>query len=176
MLNIPNLPKRYFVDINGNVYSKRSKLHKLKQHINGYGYPTVSLFINKKDKQFCVHRLVAQTYILNPENKTDVNHIDGNKLNNNIKNLEWSTRSENTLHQHRTGLVNNNGINSPLSKLTERDIINIRYLKGKEPQHKTGLRYNISQQHVSAIQTYKWWKHLRHDTVTTEDLRTSTDK
>ena len=52
-----------------------------------------------------VHRIVAKTFIPNPENKTDVNHKDGNKKNNHVDNLEWVTKSENTRHAYSTGLL-----------------------------------------------------------------------
>lgn len=52
-----------------------------------------------------IHRLVAETFILNPLGKPCVNHIDGNKLNNNVNNLEWVTISENTMHAYKNGLL-----------------------------------------------------------------------
>jgi len=72
--------------------------------INKKGYNTISIKINKKNPRFYVHRLVAKVFIPNPENKPEVNHIDGNKLNNNIENLEWCTRSENNQHAFNIGL------------------------------------------------------------------------
>lgn len=69
------------------------------------GYKTVGLHINKKLKKCRVHRLVALMWIDNPENKPYVNHIDGNRSNNNINNLEWVTPSENTQHAVQTGLL-----------------------------------------------------------------------
>lgn len=64
------------------------------------GYPTVKLYINGRQtsKQLLIHRLVAIQFIQNPENKPQVNHIDGNKLNYNYKNLEWVTARENQTH------------------------------------------------------------------------------
>jgi hypothetical protein len=67
-------------------------------------YKHVILNINGKQKRMRVHRLVAEAYIENPFNKPYVNHIDGNRGNNNVKNLEWVTPSENTQHAVRTGL------------------------------------------------------------------------
>ena len=72
---------------------------------NRTGYCFVALRKNDKDKNYSVHRLVAQAFIPNPSNLSDVNHIDGNKLNNNIDNLEWCTRSQNLKHALQIGLI-----------------------------------------------------------------------
>lgn len=64
------------------------------------GYRQVKLRLNKKTKTHYVHRLVANTFILNLESKPQVNHKDGNKINNNIDNLEWVTHSENLQHSY----------------------------------------------------------------------------
>lgn len=68
------------------------------------GYLNVCLTANKNQKWFLVHRLVAQAFLPNPENKPTVNHIDGNKQNNSVSNLEWCTQKENIAHAWRTGL------------------------------------------------------------------------
>lgn len=68
-------------------------------------YKTVGLHINKKPKKYRVHRLVAMVWIDNPDNKPYVNHIDGNRSNNQVSNLEWVTPSENTQHAVSTGLL-----------------------------------------------------------------------
>lgn len=79
------------------------KILKLGKHRAGYF--RVNLYKNGKMKQYLVHRLVALAFIPNPENKEQVNHIDGNKQNNVIENLEWCTHSENIQHAYRTGLA-----------------------------------------------------------------------
>lgn len=80
----------------------------LKGGIFSNGYLFVSLTTDKyKYKSHLVHRLVAEAFIENPLNKTDVNHIDGNKQNNKVENLEWVTRSENLAHAVKIGLVKN---------------------------------------------------------------------
>jgi len=72
--------------------------------INSSGYMKVELYKNKISKIYYVHRLVALTFIPNPTNKPQVNHKDGNKLNNSLNNLEWVTRSENQKHAIKLGL------------------------------------------------------------------------
>lgn len=77
----------------------------LKQAINTRGYPCVTIkYRDGSQKVMPVHRLVAMAYIPNPYNKPQVNHIDGNKKNNNYRNLEWCTPSENLKHAFRLGL------------------------------------------------------------------------
>ena len=70
-----------------------------KPHHSGYIYLRVNI------QKYALHRLVAQTFIPNPENKPFVNHIDGNKINNSVDNLEWCTCAENNLHNHKIGLI-----------------------------------------------------------------------
>ena len=67
-------------------------------------YKFVGLIINGKQKRMRVHRMVALTFIDNPDNKPYVNHINGNRSDNNVENLEWVTPSENTQHAVNTGL------------------------------------------------------------------------
>ena len=69
-------------------------------------YKFVGLFIDGQQKRMRVHRMVAMTFIDNPDNKPYVNHINGNRYDNNVENLEWVTPSENTKHAVETGLMN----------------------------------------------------------------------
>ena len=94
-----------------------SNLGRVKNNKNEYilkggmqnGYHSVSIPISPgNNKHFRVNRLVAQTFIPNLDNKPYVNHIDGNKLNNNVENLEWVTASENSVHAYQNGLRENN--------------------------------------------------------------------
>lgn len=64
-------------------------------------YLTVSLWKNNKGKTFFVHRLTAEAFISNIENKYDVNHKNGNKIDNRVQNLEWTTRAENIRHSYK---------------------------------------------------------------------------
>lgn len=99
----------------------------LKQHSpNGAGYPVIATKIggrNGKDVCFKIHRLIAEAFIPNPENKPHINHIDGNPKNNSIDNLEWCTHSENILHAHRIGLLKNKKGSESLNCVLSKDII-----------------------------------------------------
>ncbi len=84
-------------------YKRKGKV--LKQVINSHGYPCVTIkFLNGSQKVVQVHQLIARTFIPNPDNKPQINHIDGNKENNNVTNLEWCTASENLKHAYKNGL------------------------------------------------------------------------
>lgn len=90
----------YMISNLGNVYSKRNKII-LKPYKTRKGYLRIML---SNKKRYLIHRLVAQAFIPNPENAPQVNHIDGNKQNNSVYNLEWCTQSENMQHCLKTGL------------------------------------------------------------------------
>lgn len=77
----------------------------LKYSVNPKGYRIVRLCNNKVQKNYTIHRLVAENFIFNPENKPQVNHIDCNKQNNCVDNLEWVTNKENRIHAIKNGLI-----------------------------------------------------------------------
>lgn len=89
----------YQVNNIGRVRSVKTTYKKkrpyLSHHIDKYGYPYVILTSHSKSRCFRIHRLIAQAFIPNPENKPEIDHIDGNKMNFNIDNLRWCTRKEN---------------------------------------------------------------------------------
>jgi hypothetical protein len=95
----------YWISKLGNIYSSlKSQLLKLQINNLRKGYPYIGLHKNKKIKKYSIHRLVAQTFLPNPENKSQVNHKDGNKKNNHIDNLEWCTPRENCVHAYSLNL------------------------------------------------------------------------
>lgn len=107
----------YEVSNKGNIRSKEyndslghlRNSKKLKKQVNNCGYEYVILSSKEeKHKTLTVHRIVAKTFIPNPEEKEDVNHIDGNKLNNNVNNLEWTTTQENIIKRYEIGIDGNN--------------------------------------------------------------------
>lgn len=75
----------------------------LSLELTNRGYYRIRLQKNGEIKRFQVHRLVGMTFIPNPENKPQINHIDGNTKNNNVSNLEWTTQSENIKHAYNIG-------------------------------------------------------------------------
>lgn len=87
----------YIVDSDGYVLSKRFR-KPLKYSINAKGYAIINIMVNGKRKGLGVHTAVARTFLKDYKNGLQVNHKDGNKLNNNINNLEWVTGSENMQH------------------------------------------------------------------------------
>jgi hypothetical protein len=95
-----NKTEGYFVSSLGRFKNKKGIIMKdYKPHHSGYIYLRVNI------KKYALHRLIAQTFIPNLENKPFVNHIDGNKTNNAVNNLEWVTCAENNLHNHKIGLI-----------------------------------------------------------------------
>lgn len=98
-----SLPKEHPSGFNGRGITRREK-RVLTSTPDKNGYSTVCISKDKKVYSKKIHRLIAEMFIPNPENKPEVNHIDGNKANNNISNLEWCTKSENTKHAYAAGL------------------------------------------------------------------------
>lgn len=101
--DIPSFVGVYQVSNLGRVKSLnyyRKGIESIRKPAINKGYLYVSLYRNNVNKTYAVHRLVAEAFIENPENKEQVNHKDGNRKNNNVLNLEWATRSENNTHAY----------------------------------------------------------------------------
>lgn len=100
--NMKNFEGLYEVSNNGKIRNSRKKILKTTLNHNGY----VIVYLSKNSKKYAkkVHRLVAETFIPKIEGKKQVNHIDGNKQNNNVLNLEWCDASENIKHAYKNKL------------------------------------------------------------------------
>lgn len=94
--------------ISGGKKPRKIKGKTIKKQINTTGYYDVILWKDGKGKHQSIHRLVAKAFIENKQNKKEVNHKDGNKLNNHVSNLEWVTPSENIIHAYKTNLIRYN--------------------------------------------------------------------
>lgn len=114
----------YDITSNGEIFNKQTG-KKLKPCEDRNGYQRIHLTKNKQHKMHYVHRLVAETFIENPENKPYVNHIDGNPRNNRVSNLEWCTAKENTSHAMENGLLAT-GMNTANGKFTDEQVEFIR--------------------------------------------------
>jgi len=147
----------YEIDIEGNINSiarkgtKGGKISLIKDE-----YYEVVLCKNSKMKRFNLHRLIAIHFIDNPNNYTQVNHIDGNKFNNDISNLEWCNNSMNQLHAYKNGLrISAHGSKNGNSKLNENDIIAIRKVASESGRYYgrkiLAEKYNVSEAHIKDI-------------------------
>lgn len=149
--DIPSFKGRLKINKKGEVYSLISnKILKTTKLPNGYITITLMLKKPRKTKTLYLHRLIAETFIPNPENKKTVNHINGIKNDNRIENLEWATQSENNIHALNNNLRKSNTskileYNKLLRKLNEHQVI---YIKSnlnktvKEICNELNLNYN----------------------------------
>lgn len=160
--DIANFKGRYSVSMRGEIYSKKN--HLIMKQTTNTGYLRLSLVSNDgRRRGKYVHRLVAETFIPNPEGKSQVNHKDGNPLNNRVDNLEWVTPKENMIHASELGRFKDKrkGTKNPKSKFTNDDISEIR--KMREQGHTLQYiadRFNCSISTVSMIYLYKTWTHI----------------
>lgn len=123
------------------------------------GYEIVFLSKPKEKQKKClVHRIILSSFG-NGEVKMTVNHIDGNKLNNILENLEWATYSENMKHAHKKGLVSTKGERNPRAKLNW-DLVNeirLSYASGAYSHARLARKYDVSRSAISLVVTNKTW-------------------
>lgn len=89
---------KYWVSDKGRVKNKDGRL--MLQHLTNSGYPAIRLYSKGNENRKCIHRLIAEAFILNPDNLKTVNHKDLNKTNNNLENLEWMSIRQNVQHYY----------------------------------------------------------------------------
>lgn len=147
----------------GNGKTYQGKI--LKPIITKSGYVNVCLTTGENETRITkrVHRLVAEAFCENPEDKDEINHKDGNKENNRAENLEWVTRSENEQHAYDNNLIKVlKGSEKPCAKLDEEDIRNIRkeYENGCL-QIELAEQYGVARQTISSIVNRKAWAHVQ---------------
>lgn len=147
----------------GNGKTYQGKI--LKPIITKSGYVNVCLTTGENENRITkrVHRLVAEAFCENPEDKDEINHKDGDKENNRAENLEWVTRNENEQHAYDNNLIKVlKGSEKPCAKLDEEDIRNIRkeYENGCL-QIELAEEYGVARQTISSIVTRKAWTHVQ---------------
>ncbi len=172
LINLVNNGKRYpnsnyFFTPKGIVYSTFfNKVIEHKQKKDRDGYHRVDLMIGDEKKYgFQVHRGVAVLFLQLVEGSNIVNHIDGDKSNNSVSNLEWTTTAENNKHAIDTGLlVLKNGEENPSSKLTEE---NVRWIRKNFKSNcvqfgckALGRKFGVSDKAIEKIIKNKSWKHV----------------
>ncbi len=143
----------YEITREGQVINKTNG-HILKPQPNGKGYLRVKI----DGKLRFVHRLVAKKYIPNPENKEQVNHKDGNKLNNCVDNLEWTTNNENRNHAVKNGL-HLQGETCPQTKLNKEKVLYIREHLEISSQ-KLAEMFGVSRSTINDVKQRRTWKHI----------------
>ena len=156
---IKSLDKRIPSKLRNQVYTVKKGKMLVPNCNNNSGYFKVRLTKEGKTFNCLVHRLVAEAFLQNNDNKPQVNHKDGNKLNNKVENLEWSTNKENRKH----ALANNLhvcGEKCTWSKLTEENVIFIRANKDASAKE-LAEKFNVSVSTIKDIINNRTWKQLK---------------
>ena len=155
----------YVCSTQGDIKNRRTN-RLLKPAEDKDGYLKVVL-VNESGKHYiAVHRVVGFTYIPNPENKPQINHIDGNKKNNSVNNLEWVTNKENRVHAIKTGLCDTVGENNGNAKLSAGSVKKIRALfkSGRWNKCQLARMYGVSRTMIRFIVENKNWRFKNEQT------------
>jgi len=144
-----------------NGLKRRTKERILKAQDKGRGYRHVLLYKNKKVKNSSLHSLVLCAFNGSKPDGCEASHINGDKTNNNILNLCWENHSDNMKRKVGHG-TNNAGEDNVTSKLTEKEVLQIRHIYswGVKTQSELAKRFKISQSNISDVVTRKIWSHI----------------
>lgn len=169
----------YFASKDGKIYSDRIKghqkagpIHELKPRYNNRGYAMVKIrnSVTGKRDDLLVHRLIAETFIPNPDHLPEVNHKHGNKTDNRVSELEWSTSLDNVRHARRTGLMDNNGEKNGNSKLTASQVLEIRSSYKPWDREFGGMslarKYEVTDSTINEIIRGRRWDDPEYDPET----------
>ena len=144
----------------GRKYKRKERI--LKIGYGSTGYANVALLINGTQTTYKVHRLVAETFIPNKENKSTVNHLNGNKSDNSVANLKWASYKEQMNHAISEGLSNLKGESNNSSKLKTEEVIEIRelYSTGNYTQVSLSEKFNVVPSTICSILKRKLWPNV----------------
>lgn len=160
--DIPNYENHYQVSNTGKIRSiKKDKPLIMKSRKNNSGYLLIGIFKNGMREVLLLHRLIAMTFLKNPYFKKTVNHKDGNKLNNNLSNLEWNTLKENIQHASKNGMMKGNrtpGSTRPYTKLNWQNVKEIRDLISIYNCRQIAELYGVSKSNIEFIINKHTWK------------------
>jgi hypothetical protein len=165
MKNIPFATK-YYVSEEGKIFSSQTgRIKELKSTLDTSNYKRLNIRCdNGKVKRYLVHRLVAICFLPNPENLLEVNHKNGDKLDNRVCNLEWVTRHQNMQHAFDSGLNTNLGSNNGKAILDEKQAIEIyKCLFEGQLEKDLALRFNVNKGVIKKIKYKTSWFHVLKD-------------
>ena len=145
----------YWINKNGDVKNKRGKI---KSTFLTNGYKRVALYKNGLFNNYFIHRLVALNFLLGKQKET-VNHIDLNKENNSVSNLEWCSLLDNIRHYKENNIIHR-GVNIHTSKLKKIEVLEIRKTHPLLSYNALAKRYEVSKNTIADIITNRTWKHL----------------
>jgi len=158
----------YEVNEEGLIKSFHNGIHDLKSSKNPNGYQMVVLCKDGQRETKAVHRIVAEAFLERVEGLTQVNHIDGNKDNNSLTNLEWCTKSQNTIHAYANGLHPQKGLSHTKSKFNEMDLIKIKTLKDSGKSYlEIALELNVNRSTIVRFLRGKTYGNIPSDAGST---------
>lgn len=154
-INHPDLRGLYRINRNGLIKDmKTNEIRKVYKHDTTYR--RINLTGSRGTKTYYLHRLLCRTFIDNPNNKPCVNHIDGNKYNNNLFNLEWCTHKENTESAIISGTMGIKRI-----RLDETKVGHIRSNPDNLTLYQLSVKFNVSVNTILSVRSKKTWKHIK---------------
>lgn len=165
--DVEDFKGRFMITDFGRLFSINGRwkgIRLLKHAVDGPGYYNTTLRMKPKYRSVRIHQLVGEHFVDNPDNKPQLNHKDGNKLNNHYLNLEWCTIAENIEHAVRTGLLDVKGEKHHHAKLRDADIPLIFEMRNKEITMKDiGNHFGVCRRTIGDVLNRRLWCHVPID-------------